>query len=342
MKKCFAWILLIPLTLSLVGCGLFTPGIPYEFSYSSSQNYTAGSTTVENATALDTVFISWYAGNVTVETHQESSVIIEETATGITEDAQQVHYWYQRSQHGDGDVLFVEFGKSGLKDYDGIQKDLRVLLPENDHYHISFTGDSSNFYLDVDNYENTLEKLSATTNCGDLHANLYHADIVQIAGNNVDEDGAESKTYQLNAVGKIGTLGMNSTYAKIIINADWVASMDSVGSVCNETRFTANKAGNIKIQNVQGVTHIQVKEFSSMDLDLREKPVYIYIPQDCGFTLRITREKYVDGEEDLVSDVVEIGFEGFTKISDTEYTVGNSEKTIHVTTYNEIHVLPLD
>lgn len=337
MKKILVIIFALILISGMTGCGpIFGDG--YDFSYTSADKYTSGNTTVTDASGLAEIFISWYAGNVTIETHDSPSLIIEETASGVNDDAHRVHHRYQTLN--DGDVLFVEFGKSGVDKYDGMQKDLKIILPENDNYYLGITSSAANIDLDLSAYENTLDKLSVTTDCGAVRAKLDSANTVQIAGYNEDEGAAENRVYELSAKGRIDSLGINSSYAKVIVDADEVGGMDSVGSVFNETRFTVNKADRIKISCTVGTTYIKAREFDSMDLTLREKPVYISIPQDCEFTLNKTKEKSFDG--DPVSDVIEIGFDGAVKVDDNKYTVGKGSKQINVLTYNEIYIAPIE
>ena len=56
---------------------------------------------------------------------------------------------------------------------------------------------------------------------------------------------------------------------------------------------------------------------------MREKPVYITIPENSEFTLNKTKDKAFDDE--LVSDLVDIGFDGVQKLNDNKYTVGGGK-----------------
>ena len=337
MKKIISIILVCIFTLSLTGCGLLFGRDYYEFSYSSGDEYSVGNTKVDNASSLKTSHISWYSGNITIETHKESSLIIEETTVGVNDDEHRVHYRYQPATSY-GDVLFIEFGKSGVKDYDGMQKDLKITVPENDDYYIGVTSHSANVTINTSEYENTLEKLSITTKYGAVHAKIYNAGTVQIAGYNDDKGAPENRIYELTAIGSISSLGINSSYAKLIVKADRIYSIDHFGSVFNETHLTVNKAGTINALVTSSETHITVNEFSSINIKGREKPIYITVPKDSQFTLDITREKAYESEKDNVSEVVEIELDNVEKISDTKYVVGGGKKSIKITTYNAIYI----
>lgn len=338
MKKVFALILIFVFTLCATSCGSLFGGSNYNFYYASPEDYSSGNTTVEDASKLAKIHLSWYSGNVTIETHDSPTVIIEETADGVSDDAHKVHHFYQTLN--DGDVLFVAFGKSGVKDYDGINKDLKITLPQNDGYYFGITSDSANISIDVSTYENTLDKLSITTESGAVHANVDSAKTVQIAGYGDDVGPSENRIYELNAKGTVYSLGMNSSYAKVLISAEEVGSMDNVGSVFNETRFSVKKANVVKITCTKGESFIKVEEFNSMELTMREKPVYITIPENSEFTLNKTKDKAFDDE--LVSDLVDIGFDGVQKLNDNKYTVSGGEKIINILTHNEIHINPIE
>ena len=340
MKKLLIAFLFIVLALSVCGCFLFSDA--YDFSYMSADQYKSGNAQIQDASNLTKIHLRWYAGNVTIKTHDEPSVLIEETASGVTDDDHKVHYWYSTLTDTDEDVLFIEFGKSGVKDYDGVQKDLTITLPANDNYYLGITSDSANVSVDLDDYDNILDKLSITSNTGSIRANISGAAVVQIAGYNDDKGSADNRVYSLNATGKVYSLGMNSSYAKVIINAKEVGTMESVGSVFEETHFTAQKADVVKLTCTRCVSYINVQEFTSMDLQMREKPVYITLPSDCEFTLNKTKEKVLDSDKELVSDLIVIGFENAVKVSDNKYTVGNGKKVINITTFNEIHIAPAD
>ncbi|MBE6983326.1 MAG: hypothetical protein E7435_03485 [Ruminococcaceae bacterium] len=336
MKKLLAFILIFALSVSVSGCFLFSN--TYDFSYASAEKYKSGNAEIADASALKNIHLRWFAGNVTIKTHDKPSLLIEETTVGVTDDVHKVHYWYSTNATGDVGTLFVEFGKSGESSFDGMQKDLTITLPENDNYYFGINSDCANVSIDLDDYKNTLRELTVTTNTGAVQANISSASTVQIAGYNNDEGSADLRVYELNALGKIYSLGMNSSYAKVIINAHEVGTMGSVGSVFNETRFTVEKANVVKLSCTKGVSYIDVKQFNSMELEMREKPVYITLPADCEFTLNKTKEKVFDGEEDMVSDLIDISFENVTKLTDTKYTVGSGEKAINIITYNEIHI----
>ena len=340
MKKLVSIMLICIFVLSLSSCGLLFGEAKYKFSYLDSDKYTAGNTEINDASGLSKIHVSWYSGNITVKTHSKDTVIIEETAEGIGDDAHRVHYYYYKSS--EGDVLDVQFGKSGVEDYEGVTKNVVISVPENDEYYIGITSHGANVTVDTSEYENTLDKLSVTTEYGAVHASIYNADTVQIAGYNQDKGDLVNRIYELDAEGYISSLGFNSSYAEVKVNADTVYSMDNFGSAYCKTYFDVRKAGSIKILATHAETYVDTEDFASIEITGREKPIYINIPDDTQFTLDITREKAYDSDKDMVSDIVEIGFDGVNKVSDTKYTVGNGEKSIKITTFNAIYINKAD
>lgn len=336
MKKTITATLILALLFLLSSCGwLF--GDEYNFNYASPEKYSVGDARIENASSLSQMHISWYSGNITVKTHSEDSILIEEESAGVSDDDHKVHYRYTELTP-EGGVLFVNFGKSGVSDYDGVVKNLTITVPQNDDYYIGITAGSANVTVDTSDYENMLDKLSITTINGAVHASVYDANIVQIAGYNVESDDTENKIYELNAVGKIYSLGINSSYAKVSVTADEVLAMDRCGSALNDTYLKANKAGDIELFGSGSEFFIDVKEFNSIEVEARDKPVHITLPEGTGFTLNKTRVTAFVGEDEPVSEKVEIGFDGVIRESDTKYVVGDGEKIINITTYNDIEI----
>lgn len=339
MKKYVIFALIIVLSLCLCGCDLLFG--PYNFNYMFGEYFTAGPTTIDDAANLHNIHIRWYAGTVTVVTHDEPTVLIEESTFGGNDDAHLVHHWYEKNLEGDS--LTIEFGKSGVSDFDGVRKDLKITVPRNDGYKLGITTHKASVNIDFADYENTLEKLSITTDVGHVNAEIYSAKEVQIAGYGVDEGAAAERIYRLNARRNIQTLGMNSSYAKVVIFAREIGSMDSVGSAFNDVYLNAAKAEHVKLVCTRGKATVSVEGFRTMDISAREQPVTIYIHEslrEANFTLDITREKAFEGEEHLVSDKVTLDFDNVKKISDTKYIVGDGECTIHITTYNDISIIP--
>lgn len=331
-----AFALLMGSMLLLDSCFFFGGNEPYKFTYDAPEKYTAGGTVIDDLSENKNLHIRWYQGKVTVRTHDEPTIVIEETLNKEVEDKYRVHWWYSPTQTL-GTTTFIEFSASEELDFEGITKDLTVTIPRTANISISVSGYDLDADIDVSDYQNTLRKFSFSTETGSLNARIDSADTVQISGYNEDEGDAENRIFALTATGRVSWLGMNSSYAKIKADLNRVDSMDAIGSTFADTEFSCREAKDIKILGKDGKITVTAPIFDSIEVTTYLGETVLNLAQDAAFSLAVSEEVNYE-ETDIFS--VAVNYEGVRQ-ENGKYIVGDGTKPIAVKTAGVLTVNPI-
>lgn len=337
MKKTVSALLTLSLLCAcclLSACGLldaFSNRVPT--TYASAEKYTAGNTEFEGK--VDTFGIWWQDGSVTVKTHKENTVKIEESANQTLDDTFRLHWRYYNTTDY-GNVLYIQYSASGNFDFGELKKDITVYLPENDGMDLSLQTDAASADLDVSGFENTLEELHVITNSGKISAKIDSADEAWIAGQNDEGVPEEMREFIFRASGTVYTLGISTSYAKVDAAVRSLRNGE-VGSVFGDLIFSADEARDLTLHNSANKISATVLDFKDIDIETRDGACELMLSPDAAFTLTLK-------EKDRFNHVatpktVSIDYEGVTQ-NGLRYTVGTGEKTITVATSSDLHVLP--
>ncbi len=180
-------------TTTLTGCDITVKSM---YQYEDAASYTMGGTEItETISELD---IDWVSGSVTVSYHDGDHIVVKENASKEL-DAERSLYYRVR-----GDVLEIEYAKSGIWTNFDFSKDLTVLLPQNAHLcDLSFEAVSAdiaveNIYASECSVENVsgnmdlrlsgmVSDVSIDTVSGDIdlmaHDGLRELDVNSVSGN---------------------------------------------------------------------------------------------------------------------------------------------------------------
>jgi hypothetical protein len=333
MKKLLCVLLTALLLFSaclLSGCGLidaFSNKVPT--TYDNAEKYTAGNGEFEGK--VDTFFIWWLYGSVTLKTHKENTVKIEESANKELTDDFRLHWRYLNASDY-GNVLYIRYSASGNFDYGDLQKDITVYLPENDDMDLSFTIEAAAVNVDVSTFENTLEELSISTNSGKVSAKIDSADEVRISGQNEEDVPAENREFFFRASGTVEDLGISTSYAKVDVAAKSVYSGE-VGSVFADLIFAADSVKDIKLLNSRNKIHATVLHFESIDIETCDGACELMLSPDASFVLSIKEKDRFNHK--MSPKNVSIAYEGVAQ-NGAQYTVGSGEKKIAIATDNDL------
>ncbi len=331
MKKSLSLIILLIFVFILSGCGLFSMD-HYKFTYIMADKYSIGNAEIEEQIKLKSIHINWYAGEVFLNTHDKNTIIIEEEIEGSATDDQKVHYKYDVTS--DESYILIQYGKSGLKEFDGIKKNLKVTVPQNDEYYLGGITHTANFNADFSTYDNCMEKISYTSDRGNINIKICDADEVFIAGGN-SKDVKDGVSFNLEAL-EIASLGMNSSYASINVNAKYIRRIENFGSVFKDTNLTCDRIGTLDGSGVESTTTIKLGSFERITFEARDKAFNLYLGSDMKFKLKLKLHSAAGKNADDVIPVHISGFE-YNKISDTEYDFGGS-KELNITTMSDVYI----
>ena len=331
MKKTLLLIILSIFVFLLTGCNIFTTD-NYKFTYIMADKYSFGNASINEETTLKNIHINWYAGEVSISTHAENTIIIEEEIEGSATDDQKVHYKYDVTSKES--YLLIEYGKSGLKDFEGLKKNLKVTVPQHDDYYLGGITHTANFTADFSTYDNCMEKVSYSSDRGSINIKLCDANQVFITGGN-NKNIDKNTAFTLNAV-EIGALSMNSSYAIINVEATKIRSISDFGSVFNDTNLTCDAIGTLKGSCVESNVTIKLGSFEKITFEARDKAINLYLGADMKFKLNLTLHSAAGKNAKDIIPVNVSGFE-YTKVSDTEYDFGGT-KEVNITTIKDVNI----
>ena len=327
--------LLLCSSFLLSGCGLldiFSDKVPT--TYDNADKYTAGNAEFEGT--VDDCSIWWIYGSVTVRTHKESTVKIEESANQELDDAFHLR-WRYHDVPDYGDVLYIRYSDSGNFDFGDLKKDLTVYLPEQGGMDISLTVEAASVDVDVSGFENTLEELYVSSNSGRVSAKIDSAEEVRISGQNDEDVPQENREFFFRANGTVDDLGISASYAKVDVAAHKIYDGE-VGTVFADLLFAADEVGELELTNSRNAIYATVLAFDSLDIETFEGVCELTLSPDASFTLLVKEKDRFNHKTTPKS--VSVEFEGATQ-SGSRYTVGTGEKELSVATEGDLRILPL-
>lgn len=337
MRKMISVLLIASLFCSLCvlsGCGLtdaLSNKVPT--TYQDADKYTAGNAEFEGT--VDTFYVWWLYGSVTIKSHKESTVKIEESANKDLDNTLQLH-WRYHNVSDYGNVLYIHYSASGDFDYGDLQKDITVYLPENDAMHISLDIQAASVDVDLSTFENTLEKISVCNHSGKVSVKVDNAEEVRISGQNEDDVPESQREFFFRANGRVDDLGISASYAKVDAAAKTVHKGD-VGTVFADLVFAADEAKDLKLSNSRNKIYATVLDFDSLDIETRDDLCELTISPDASFTLTLKEENRF--RQKMSPKNVSVGFEDVIQ-SGKQYTLGTGESKITVATDSDLTVLP--
>ncbi len=155
-----------PLIL-LTGCQSY-----YHYDY--ADKYSVGET--EITSMIDTISINWISGSITIKNTTDEALSIHETANRENlEDDLKVHYLVRNS------TLNIQYAASGRHNFNNLQKDLVVMVPES--FNIK-TLDIESVSADIDVNLLTITTLDVESVSGDIdiHGDIATIDLETVSG----------------------------------------------------------------------------------------------------------------------------------------------------------------
>ena len=318
----------------LSGCvffDAFSDDVPT--TYDNAEKYTAGGAEFEGK--VDTFSIWWLYGSVTVKTHAENTVRIEESANRTLDDTFSLHWRYFNA--GDyGEVLYIYYSASGKFDFGDLKKDITVYLPENDGMDVTLTVDSASVDVDLSQFENTAEEVTVITKSGRVSVRVDDADSVRITGQNDEGIPESQREFFFRANGTVYDLGISASYAKLDVAAKVVRSGD-VGTVFADLIFSADEVRDLKLSNSDGKINATIFKFNSLDVETYSKPCELILSPDAEFTLTVKDKDRFNHKTSPTG--VSVEFDGVTQ-NGSQYTVGNGNSKLAVATSSELRIIP--
>ena len=313
MKK--SKILTISLIVLLVALGVGAVlifGNNIGFTYANADQYTAGGTTVNGV--VDSLDVNWLNGQVKVEYHSGSGIIISETGNRTIEGDDEMRWWL------DGSTLRIQYSKSGrIRLFDNLKKTLIISLPEGT---VLKTAKMHMTSGDVEIPELTADETDLTLTSGDIDVTL---NTKKLTANATSGD----LTIRLNGETEDVKIGVTSGNLNVDLgNAKRAAIKATSGDM-----VITGKPGDVEIGATSGKINVNFGAFENLKIGVTSGNVKAALPEDPGFTCEVSM---TSGDFD---------YNGFASVSKDGkiYTVGDGSRNCTIkTTSGDILLVKAD
>lgn len=316
MKKLtVSLVILAALCLALAGCASLS-----HLTYDHAEKYSGGEAQI--ASPVEALDIHWLDGGVTVAYHDESTVLLTETARRPLSEKEQLR-WYL-----DGGTLRVQYAAAGSHSFNNLQKRLTVTLPR-DTVLASASISLTSGQIDADRLCAKDIELQATS--GSVRAGSA-ADTLKIlaTSGNIDLTAAANQIQLGVTSGHISArieqaeeLKIDATSGRVsaeIQRADRV----KIGSTSGNIDCTVLKAGVCDINSTSGRVDAHLKGVpEKTSVNTTSGAVNVYVPATAGVRMSLGAVSSAKGRVSLGLPV-----EG----RDGEYLLGDGGAALTVST----------
>lgn len=268
MKRIAAIVLLALCALACVG-GLTGCAASKAAMYPDGEKYSVGDARIEEK--VERLALDWTSGEVHIQTHAQSTVLIEEKVSSSVRDELRVHWWL------DGTTLRVKFCASGqgLRPLGNVRKELTVTVPESV---VLEQAEISAASADVTAEGLRAGELKASTASGamSLNAEAERIDLSSASGD-----------ISLTQSGRAESIRVSSASGR------QVARLSAVG----EARFdaasggievTAEAADSIRAETASGGVRLELAGMpAECSVRTTSGGVELRLPEDAGFTAQV-------------------------------------------------------
>ena len=299
--------------------------------YANADKYTVGGTTVSGT--VENLFVDWTSGEVNIQYHSGSGVIVSETANKAISEDDQLRWWL------DGTTLRIRYAKSGFRITFNLEKKLTVSLPEGTVLKTADIGTTSGDLKipvlaadeirlgstsgDIFAVTSGAKKLTACSTSGDVEVR-QDGDI-----DTVDLDSTSGSLAA--ALGAVKTVTADSTSGNIRMTVTGTAGYVKMESTSGSLFPEIASADKVDMNSTSGSDSGSVASFTELKADSTSGSITLKLPAEPGFTCKAhTTSGSFSSDLPLAKD------------GDT-YTCGNGSARCTIgTTSGNIRIDPLD
>lgn len=218
------------------------------YLYDDADNYIKGGSTISNT--VENLEIDWIVGSVSIETHEENTVLFSEEANKDLDDNNTMYYYLE------GTTLHIKFCRSGNYTLKNIEKDLTIYIPE-----------------ELNLNEVNIEIVSANIEMKEI--NTETLDVNSVSGNINIENCEVSDEIEIASVSGKVDITLSAEINEIDI--------DNVSGAINITVSTIKK---IDISTTSGEVQISCDiELTDLSIDIISGNIKLILADDSNFTL---------------------------------------------------------
>lgn len=236
-------------------------------TYENADKYTAGEAVISDP--VKSLDVEWVNGSVTIETHEQNTVTIRETANRSLDDGTKLRWWM------DGDVLRIHYTKSGLNINLNLEKKLILTLPEGTVLEkASINATSGDLIIPA----LKAEKLELGTTSGNITAEAEAAEVVSET---------TSGNQHVKLSGETAELRAGSTSGSIELEAGTVGKAKAA-TTSGGVRLTAENAGEAKLGSTSGNLYASLGTVKELTAGSTSGSINVSLPEALGFTVRVS------------------------------------------------------
>ncbi len=291
--------------LCLTGCAV---SIGFGYSYANADKYIAGDREITEQ--IHTLEIDWPSGAVTVRADSVETVTVRETTKAQLSDSEKVHTWV------DGDVLHVQFCKSGSNYRKKEPKTVEITVPE--------SVQLENLNIDV---------ASADVDCSGLTANAAHMDSASgdlIFDGNADSFKGNAASGAISFTGRSDRIQATTASGRIEISQSGQSALIDAHATSGAVHIDAEQADQVKTDTTSGKQEIRLQAVpQETALDTTSGTVTLYLPEQADVSATVST---TSGD---------VNYElPMTKTADNTYVCGSGANSLKIhTTSGDVSIL---
>ena len=288
MKKSSMLITALFICLAILAvCAWTLFGRNLGLSYANADQYTAGEARI--ASPVENLDVHWTEGQINVEYHTGTEILVSETASRALSGDDQLRWWL------DGTTLRIQYAKAGFRFSFNLNKTLTISLPEGTAfktagiYATSASMNIAELAADEIRLESTSGDLYAVTRTGKLSAGSTSGSLSLRQDSPLETADFSSTSGSISAsLESVKELSAGSTSGDIALTVSGSAAKVYLHSTSGSIRADITRADQAEFTSTSGSIQTRLEAVSSLKIGSTSGSVNAALPTEPGFSCEIS------------------------------------------------------